>query len=117
MALSLDRKAFIEIITDGQGDIGGVMLPPPEGVWGMPQEVLQTFPGYDLDVEKNRAEARKIMEKLGYGSNKRLETKPVPPSAFLIIPDLRVVAVALGGLDRDVMACVEAGICGYARDP
>jgi hypothetical protein len=37
--------------------------------------------------------------------------------AHLIIPDLRVVASAVGGLDRDVMACVEAGICGYARDP
>src|SRR5690349_14692923 len=36
MALSHDRKAFIDIITDGQGDIGGAMLPPPEGVWGMP---------------------------------------------------------------------------------
>src|SRR3954451_12978051 len=56
MALSLDRKAFIDIITDGQGDIGGVMLPPPEGVWGMPQDVLQTLPGYGPDVEKNRAE-------------------------------------------------------------
>ena len=75
MALSLDRKAFIDIITDGQGDIGGIMLPPPEGVWGMPQDVLQTLPGYDPDVAKNRAEARKIMEKLGYGPNKRLETK------------------------------------------
>ena len=75
MALSLDRKAFIDIITDGQGDIGVVMLPPPEGVWGMPQEVLQTLPGYDPDVEKNRTEARKIMEKLGYGPNKHRETK------------------------------------------
>ena len=45
MALSLDRKAFIDIITDGAGDIGGVMLPPPEGVWGMPPEVLQTLAG------------------------------------------------------------------------
>jgi peptide/nickel transport system substrate-binding protein len=62
MAFSLDRKAFIDIITDGQGDIGGVMLPAPEGVWGMPPEVLQTLPGYDPDVAKNRAEARKIME-------------------------------------------------------
>jgi peptide/nickel transport system substrate-binding protein len=34
------------------------MLPPPEGIWGMPQEVLQTLPGYDPDVEKNRAEDR-----------------------------------------------------------
>src|SRR6201986_4766613 len=75
MSLALDRKAFIDIITDGQGDVGGIMLPPPEGVWGMPPEVLQTLPGYDPDVAKNRAEARIIMEKLGYGPNKRLETK------------------------------------------
>ena len=32
MALSLDREAFIDIITDGQGDTGAAMLPPPEGV-------------------------------------------------------------------------------------
>src|SRR6202040_2891815 len=33
MALSLDRQAFIDILTEGQGDIGATMLPPPEGVW------------------------------------------------------------------------------------
>ena len=36
MALSLDRQAFIDIITEGQGDIGGVMQPTPAGLWGMP---------------------------------------------------------------------------------
>ncbi len=75
MALSLDRKAFIDIITEGQGAIGGAMLPPPEGVWGMPPDVLKTLPGYDPDVQKNRAEARSIMEKLGYGPDKRLAIK------------------------------------------
>jgi peptide/nickel transport system substrate-binding protein len=75
MALSLDRKAFIDIITLGLGDIGGVMLPAPEGVWGMPPDMLKSLPGYDPDVAKNRAEARKIMEKLGYGPNKRLAVK------------------------------------------
>jgi peptide/nickel transport system substrate-binding protein len=75
MALSLDRKAFIDIITEGQGDIGGAMLPPPEGVWGMPTEVLQTLPGYDPDLAKNRAEARRIMQKLGYGPDNRLPVK------------------------------------------
>ncbi len=75
MSLSLDRKAFIDIITEGQGDVGGVMLPPPEGVWGMPPEVLQTLPGYDPDVAKNRAEARMIMQKLGYGPDNRLQVK------------------------------------------
>jgi len=33
MALSLDRQAFLDIITEGKGNLGGVMLPPPEGVW------------------------------------------------------------------------------------
>jgi len=67
MTLSLDRKAFIDIITEGLGDIGGVMLPAPEGVWGMPADMLRALPGYDPDTAKNRAEARKIMEGLGYG--------------------------------------------------
>ena len=35
----------------------------------------RALPGYDPDVAKNRAEAREIMEKLGYGPDKRLEVK------------------------------------------
>ena len=72
MALTLDRRAFIDILSDGQGEIGGAMMPPPAGSWGMPPEVLQTLPGYGADVAKNRAEAREIMKKLGYGPDKRL---------------------------------------------
>jgi peptide/nickel transport system substrate-binding protein len=34
MALSLDRQAFIDTISQGQGEIGSVLQPPPEGVWG-----------------------------------------------------------------------------------
>jgi len=75
MALSLDRKAFIDIITDGQGDVGGVMQPAPEGLWGMPAELLRQLPGYDPDVQKNRQEARQIMQKLGYGADSRLQVK------------------------------------------
>jgi peptide/nickel transport system substrate-binding protein len=68
MALSLDRKAFIDIISEGQGDIGEVMQPQPEGLWGMPQDLLKTLPGYDTNVSQNRGQARQIMEKLGYGT-------------------------------------------------
>jgi peptide/nickel transport system substrate-binding protein len=75
MALSLDRKAFIDVLSEGQGNIGGVMQPPPEGVWGMPPETLQALPGYDPDVAKNRVEARNIMEQLGYGPDNRLKIK------------------------------------------
>jgi len=72
VSLTLDRKAFVDILVEGQGLIGGVMQPPPDGIWGLPAEKLAELPGYDPDVAKNRAEARAIMEKLGYGPNKRL---------------------------------------------
>src|ERR1700760_978900 len=41
MALSLDRKAFISILFEGQGDIGGSMLPAPAGLWSMPKEMME----------------------------------------------------------------------------
>jgi peptide/nickel transport system substrate-binding protein len=75
MALSLDRQAFIDILTEGQGDVGGVMQPPPAGLWGMPPDLLQTLPGYGLDVEKNRVDARQIMRELGYGPDNPLKIK------------------------------------------
>jgi len=100
MALTLDRKAFIDIITLGQGDLGGAMLPAPEGVWGMPPEMLRTLPGYDPDVAKNRAEARRIMEKLGYGPTKRLAVKvsvrniaPARDPAVLLIDHLKEIYI------------------------
>ena len=75
MALSLDRKAFIDILSEGQGEIGGILQPAPEGPWGMPPDLLKELPGYDPDVQKNRAQARQIMKKLGYGPDKRLKIK------------------------------------------
>src|SRR5216684_1572668 len=35
MTLSLDRQAFIDILTEGEGTVGGSIMPPPDGVWGM----------------------------------------------------------------------------------
>jgi peptide/nickel transport system substrate-binding protein len=75
LALSLDRQAFIDILADGQGAVGGTMLPPPDGIWGLTPEALQTLPGYGLDVAKNRAEGRALMQKLGYGPDNRLAVK------------------------------------------
>ena len=75
MALSLDRQAFIDILAEGQGTVGGSILPPPDGVWGIPPEVLHGLPGYGPDVQRNRAEARAIMQRLGYGPDKRLAVR------------------------------------------
>jgi peptide/nickel transport system substrate-binding protein len=100
VALSLDRKAFIDIIGQGEADIGATMLPPPEGLWGMPPEMLATLPGYEADTGKNRAQARKIMEKLGYGPDKRLSvllsSRNIPPyrdPAVILIDQVRDIYI------------------------
>ena len=52
VALTIDHQAFIDILGEGQGDIGTAMLPGPEGIWGMPKEMMQKLPGYDPDIVK-----------------------------------------------------------------
>src|SRR5216684_4957896 len=100
MSLAIDHKAFNDIINEGQGEIGAVMQPPPDGLWGMPPEMLQTLPGYGPDVAKNRTNARKIMEKLGYGPAKQLavtvSTRNIAPyrdPAVILIDQLREIYI------------------------
>src|SRR5712691_6577312 len=91
MQLTIDRKSFIDILAEGQGDISGAMLPPPGGLWGLPPEILATLPGYGPDVAANRAKARKLMEKHGYGPNNRLAVKVATRN----IPQFRDPAVIM----------------------
>ncbi len=100
MSLSIDHKAFNDIINQGQGQIGAVMQPPPDGLWGMPPEMLQTLPGYDPDTKKNLAAARNIMEKLGYGPDKRLaitvltrNLAPYRDPAVILIDQLKEIYI------------------------
>jgi peptide/nickel transport system substrate-binding protein len=74
MALTLDRQAFNTILDEGQSKLSGAMLPPPAGVWGMPEDILKTIPGYG-DVAKAREQARALMKEAGYGPDKHLKLK------------------------------------------
>jgi peptide/nickel transport system substrate-binding protein len=74
MALTLDRESFIKILSEGEGQMGGALLPPPDGVWGLPPEKLKGLIGYG-DIEKAREEARALMKEAGYGPDKRLKIK------------------------------------------
>ena len=100
MALTLDRKSFIDILAEGQGDIGGAMQPTPQGVWGLPPEILKTLPGYGPDIEKNRAEARALMRKAGFGPENRLlvkvsvrNTPPFRDPAVVLIDQLKEIYI------------------------
>jgi peptide/nickel transport system substrate-binding protein len=73
--LALDRQAFIDILAHGKADISGAMMPPPEGVWGMPREKLASLTGYGGSPGDRLAEARRIMETLGYGPSNKLVMK------------------------------------------
>ncbi len=75
MVLTIDRKAFVDILGEGVHKMGAANLPPPEGIWGMPEAELSKIAGYGADVEKSREEGRKIMRELGYGPDKPLKIK------------------------------------------
>jgi peptide/nickel transport system substrate-binding protein len=75
LALTLDRKSFIDITSEGRDIVGGSMLPPPAGVWGVGAEKLKDLPGYGGDVEAAREKGRGLMHELGYGPEKRLKMK------------------------------------------
>ena len=75
VSASIDRKAFVDILTQGKGDIGTAMQPLPEGRWGMPAEMQSQLNGYGGDLADRRAKARAVMESKGYGANNRLKLK------------------------------------------
>jgi peptide/nickel transport system substrate-binding protein len=91
MTLALDRQG-IKIVGGGKADISGVMLPLPEGPWGMPKEILMALPGYGGTLDARRTEAREIMNSLGYGPNKRLKVK-VSTRDLQISKDLAVLLI------------------------
>jgi peptide/nickel transport system substrate-binding protein len=75
VSLAIDRKEFVDTITQGNSLIGGIMQPPSDGVWGLPPDMLSVVPGYGPDVAKNREDARALMKKMGYGPDKHLRVK------------------------------------------
>ena len=73
ISLALDRRAFVKA-TQGDGRIGGIVMSPPYGAWGLTPEQLEVVPGFGKNVEQNRAEARNLMREAGYGPNNKLKT-------------------------------------------
>ncbi|MFH1605145.1 MAG: ABC transporter substrate-binding protein, partial [Pseudomonadota bacterium] len=73
VSLALDRRQFVKA-TQGNGVLGGLVMSPPYGSWGLTPEQLEAVPGFGKDVERNRAEGRKLMREAGYGPNNKLKT-------------------------------------------
>jgi len=99
ITMALDRQAFVTA-QHGLGRLGAAMISAPFGIWGLTQEQLESLPGFGKDVEKSRAEARRLMEEAGYGPAKPLKvnflvrqgTVPVQ-GASLVADQLRSIYV------------------------
>ena len=72
LALAIDRDAIIKVKGAGLDRLGGELMPPPEGAWGLDKADFASIPGYGPDLEKRREEARKLMREAGYGPDKPL---------------------------------------------
>lgn len=92
MELAVFRQDYIDIVTHGAGMIGGAMLPPPEGAWGMPVEELVKHESYAGSVEERREKARALMAAEGYGPDNKLKIK-VSTRDFTAYKDPAVILV------------------------
>jgi peptide/nickel transport system substrate-binding protein len=57
----------------GLRDVGGLMRPGTE--WAMPEAELQKLPGFGKDIEKNRAEAKRLLAEAGYPNGFKVTLK------------------------------------------
>src|SRR5262249_2914764 len=56
----------------GAAVLGGVMLPKPYGVWGLPEAEQMKLPGFG-DPAKQKAESRKLLAEAGFGPSNPLK--------------------------------------------
>jgi peptide/nickel transport system substrate-binding protein len=66
LTLALDRYTAGRVLAPltSLKDVGALMRPRTE--WALPEPELQQLPGFGKDMEKNRAEARRLLAEAGY---------------------------------------------------
>ena len=99
IALTIDRQAYVDIIANGQGAIGGAMRPPPEGIWGMPPYVMRNLPA---TIRTSRRAARRPADHGDAGLRSEQPAKGhacdaqhprVPRSAVILISQLKEIYI------------------------
>jgi len=75
LTLAIDRYTMGKVLAPltGLKFVGGLMRPGSE--WGMPPAELEKLPGFGRDIEKNRAEARKLLTEAGYPNGLKVVLK------------------------------------------
>ena len=99
LTLGFDRYTAGRVLQTltGLRDVGGLMRPGSE--WAMPELELAKLPGFRKDMEKNRAEARKLLAEAGYPNGLKVVLKnrnvklPYQDFAVFLIQEWRKIGV------------------------
>ena len=99
LTLGIDRYTGGKVLypLNGLRDVGGLMRPGTE--WGLPDAELQKLPGFGPDIEKNRAEARRLLAEAGYPNGFKVVLKnrnvklPYQDFAVFVIQEWRKIGI------------------------
>ncbi|MFI5341187.1 MAG: ABC transporter substrate-binding protein [Candidatus Methylomirabilales bacterium] len=110
-SMAIDRKAAVQVMTDGAGEVSGMM--PQAGQWALPAAELSKLPGYAPDKNAERARARKLLAEAGFPNGFKgamlVRRGEQFESAGILIKD------QLGQIGIDVNLDVQETAAYYAR--
>jgi peptide/nickel transport system substrate-binding protein len=99
LTLGIDRYTMARVLQPltGLRYVGGLMRPGSE--WAMPEAELEKLPGFSRDIEKNRAEARRLLAEAGFPNGLKVVLKnrnvklPYQDFAVFLIQEWRKIGV------------------------
>jgi peptide/nickel transport system substrate-binding protein len=99
LTLAIDRYTGGRVLfpLTGLRDVGGPMRPGTE--WALPDAELQKLPGFGKDMEKNRAEAKRLLAEAGYPNGFKTTLKnrnvklPYQDFAVYVIQEWRKIGI------------------------
>ncbi|MBI2161815.1 MAG: ABC transporter substrate-binding protein [Candidatus Rokubacteria bacterium] len=99
LTLGLDRYTAGRVLLPltGLRDVGPLMRPGTE--WALPPDELEKFPGFGKDMEKNRAEAKRLLAEAGYPNGLKVVLKnrnvklPYQDFAVFVIQEWKKIGV------------------------
>ena len=99
LTLGIDRYTMSKVLAPltGLKFVGALMRPGSE--WAMPEADLEKLPGFGRDMEKNRAEARRLLAEAGYPNGLKVVLKnrnvklPYQDFAVFLIQEWRKIGV------------------------
>lgn len=97
--LALDRHGYVQGVRHGGAVAGAALMPPPFGVWGLPDKELRALGGFRGSAQ-DKADAKRVLAAAGFGPGNPLKVELVTRAfaiyvdiASFVIDQLRLVGV------------------------